>query len=78
VILGTVILARRSRVLCFVMVAPLLVVAVNSAIFYGSTRMRMAAEPSLAVLGALGIVAAARMVWSYKHRSTSSTVLHST
>jgi len=58
VILGTVVLARSSRREFVVMTVPLVVVALNSAIFYGSTRMRMAAEPSLAVLASIGVVAA--------------------
>ena len=37
---------------------PFVVVVANVAVFYGSTRMRVAAEPSLALLGATGIVAA--------------------
>jgi hypothetical protein len=58
VILGIVVLIRVSRKRFAIVATPLVVVALNSAIFYGSTRMRMAAEPSLAVLGALGAVAA--------------------
>jgi 4-amino-4-deoxy-L-arabinose transferase-like glycosyltransferase len=59
VILGILVLARTSRRRFVVTAIPIAVVAVNSAVFYGSTRMRMAAEPSLAVLASIGLVAAA-------------------
>jgi 4-amino-4-deoxy-L-arabinose transferase-like glycosyltransferase len=58
VVIGCVVLARRSWRPLIVLVAPLAVVAVNAAIFYGSTRLRSAAEPSLAVLAATGGIAA--------------------
>jgi hypothetical protein len=57
VIVGAVVLARLSWRRFVIVTVPLVVVALNSAIFYGSTRMRMAAEPSLAVLASFGIVA---------------------
>lgn len=63
VVIGGVVLARRSWRTLVIVVAPLGLVAVNAAIFYGSTRIRIAAEPSLAVLAATGLIATAnRMV----------------
>jgi 4-amino-4-deoxy-L-arabinose transferase-like glycosyltransferase len=53
-IVGGVQLARRSRRRFIVLAAPLVVVALNAALFYGSTRLRVAAEPSIAVLAAFG------------------------
>jgi hypothetical protein len=35
---------------------PIVLVTINAAVFYGSTRMRVAAEPSLALFAAFGIV----------------------
>ncbi len=62
VVIGGVVLARRSWRPFVILVAPLGVVAVNAAIFYGSTRIRTAAEPSLAVLAATGGIAAANRI----------------
>jgi len=45
-----------------------LVAALAAAIFYGSTRMRVSAEPSIAVLAAVGMVA---FVQSLRHRRSS-------
>lgn len=50
---GAVQLARTRRE-WWIILAPLLAVTVNAMAFYGSTRMRVAAEPSLALLAALG------------------------
>jgi hypothetical protein len=46
VIFGAVVLARSSRRRFIIVTVPLVLLAVNSAVFYGSTRMRVAAEPS--------------------------------
>ena len=62
VIVGAVMLSRTSRRMLVVMTVPLLVVVLNAALFYGSTRMRSAAEPSLAVLASIGIVAVTSIV----------------
>jgi hypothetical protein len=64
VIFGTVVLARSSWKRLVILSLPFVVVVLNSAIFYGSTRARMAAEPSLAVLGSLGVVAAVELARS--------------
>jgi hypothetical protein len=62
VIIGMVVLARRSWKQLVLIVAPMVVVAVNVALVYGSTRLRVAAEPSLAVLAAMGGVAVAHRI----------------
>jgi len=53
-LLGAVLLGGRSRRRLFVILIPVVVVAVNAAVFYGSTRLRVAAEPSIDVLAAIG------------------------
>ena len=68
VILGMAVLFRLSWKRFVVVAAPLVVVALNSAMFYGSTRMRTAAEPSLAVLAAVGVVAAVSFVVDHRHQ----------
>ncbi len=61
--LGAVQLARRSRRRLLVVLVPIAVVALNAAAFYGSTRLRVAAEPSIDVLAAIGALwAAARIM----------------
>jgi hypothetical protein len=62
VLAGAATLAKRSRQVLTVMVIPILVVALNVALTYGSTRFRVAAEPSLAAMAALGMVAVAARV----------------
>jgi 4-amino-4-deoxy-L-arabinose transferase-like glycosyltransferase len=57
---GTWMVMRRSRRRAMVLLSPVAVVIVNVAIFYGSTRMRVAAEPSLAALAAVPIAEGAR------------------
>jgi 4-amino-4-deoxy-L-arabinose transferase-like glycosyltransferase len=57
-VVGAVVVARRNWRVFTVIAMPFVVVVANVAVFYGSTRMRVAAEPSLALLGATGIVAA--------------------
>jgi 4-amino-4-deoxy-L-arabinose transferase-like glycosyltransferase len=49
-------LARQSRRRLVLVAVPLVVVAINAAVFYGSTRIRTAAEPSIAVLAAVGLL----------------------
>ena len=53
-LLGAVLLGRRSRRRLLIVVIPIVVVAVNAAVFFGSTRLRVAAEPSIDVLAAIG------------------------
>lgn len=71
VLLGAVVLARNSRKVLFLLAMPLVVVALNAAVFYGSTRLRTGAEPSLAVLGALGVVAATEVVLRSRRHVTA-------
>src|SRR5262249_20198488 len=59
VLIGLVVLSRSSWRRLVIVLVPVLVVAVNVALTYGSTRFRVAAEPSLGVLAAVGIVAIA-------------------
>ncbi len=53
-LLGAVRLGLRSRRRLLVLLIPIAVVALNAAVFYGSTRLRVAAEPSIDVLAAIG------------------------
>ena len=59
VVFGAVRLTRRYLP---VLLAGPLVVVVSASVFYGSTRMRVSAEPALVVLAAVGIVALADIV----------------
>jgi Dolichyl-phosphate-mannose-protein mannosyltransferase len=70
VIVGAVVLARRSPRRFVVVVVPIAVAVLTVALTYGSTRLRVVAEPSLAVLAALGVVRAVQWL--------SSHVLHAT
>ncbi len=57
-IAGVVVLwRRRARLALWVLLAPAIAVTVTSAVTYGQTRFRAAAEPSLAIFAAVGIVA---------------------
>ncbi|MFA5884517.1 MAG: glycosyltransferase family 39 protein [Acidimicrobiia bacterium] len=49
---------RRRRGLTAILLVPIGVAVLDSALFYGSTKMRAAAEPSIAALAAVGMVAA--------------------
>jgi Dolichyl-phosphate-mannose-protein mannosyltransferase len=55
-IVGAVVLGRRSRRRLLIVLVPVVVVALNAAIIYGSTRLRVAAEPSIDVLAAISAV----------------------
>jgi len=68
-VIGSVVVARRNWRAFTVLAMPFLVVVANVAIFYGSTRMRVAAEPSLAVLGAVGIVTLVTPLFRRPHDS---------
>jgi hypothetical protein len=69
VLVGGVVLARQSRRRLTIMAVPIVVVALNVAITYGSTRFRIAAEPTLAVLAAVGLVAVAGSARRFVHTS---------
>jgi hypothetical protein len=75
---GAVLLARRSPRRFLVVMVPVIVAVVTVALVYGSTRMRVVAEPSLAVLAATGAVTAARWLRTRmpNTRSTLSRVPH--
>src|SRR4051794_6283400 len=60
-IAGAVVLRRRGEPLR-ILLAPIVFVIVVAALSYGSTRFRVAAEPSIVVLASLGIQAAWRRV----------------
>jgi hypothetical protein len=55
-LVGAYQLARRSRRRLIIVAVPLLVVAINAAVFYGGTRLRVAAEPTIVVLASVGAV----------------------
>jgi hypothetical protein len=52
---GAVLLARRREPALAVLLAPIALVVLVSAVTYGSTRFRFAAEPALVVLGAVAV-----------------------
>jgi hypothetical protein len=56
VVLGGITMAKRSRRRFVIIAIPLVVVALNAALFYGSTRMGTAAEPSLTIFAAIGLI----------------------
>ena len=62
-LLGAVLLGRRSRRRLLVILIPVVVVALNAAVFYGSTRLRVAAEPSIDVLAAIGALWLGGRLW---------------
>ena len=64
VVVGAVLLARRSPQRLLLVMAPVVVTVLTVALVYGSPRMRALAEPSLAVLAATGVVAAGRWLSS--------------
>ena len=58
-IAGAVVLFRRkARWIAWILLVPAITVTITSAITYGQTRFRAAAEPSLAVLAAVATIAA--------------------
>ena len=73
VLLGAVILGRRSRRRLLVVLVPVVVVALNAALFYGSTRLRVAAAPSIEVLAAVGALWVGGRFFARRERRTSIT-----
>ena len=69
-IAGAVVLARRRvyRVL-WVLLVPVVTVTIGAALTYGQTRFRAAAEPTLAVLAAVAIVALVRKLRISRQRA---------
>lgn len=62
-VVGVVVLVRRrQRVVLTVLLAPVVAATVGAAVTYGQTRFRAPAEPALAILAAVAIVALTRRV----------------
>jgi 4-amino-4-deoxy-L-arabinose transferase-like glycosyltransferase len=59
---GAVLWRRRLRRILWVLGAPMVVVTIGAVVTYGQTRFRAPAEPALAILAAIGIVAAVERV----------------
>lgn len=57
-IAGGIVLGRDSRRRLVVLVAPMVVAALGAAVFYGTTRLRVVAEPSLFLLASIALVSA--------------------
>ena len=57
-IAGGILLGRHSRRHLVVIVSPVVMAALNAAVFYGTTRLRVVAEPSLFLLASIAIVSA--------------------
>jgi 4-amino-4-deoxy-L-arabinose transferase-like glycosyltransferase len=72
-IAGAVVLwRRRQRMTLWMLCVPALTVTIGVAVTYGQTRFRAAAEPSLAVLAAVALVAAWVEVRARRARSVQS------
>jgi len=65
---------RRARGALWVLLTPAMVVTVGAVITYGQTRFRAAAEPSLALLAAVGAVAAVEALRRNRRPATSDAV----
>jgi 4-amino-4-deoxy-L-arabinose transferase-like glycosyltransferase len=59
---GIVLWRRRRRRVLWVLAVPAIAVTIGVALTYGQTRFRAAAEPSIALFAAVGVVAAVRAV----------------
>ena len=66
---GGLVLRRRRRAV-YPLLAPIVVVLVTTALFYAATRFRAAAEPSLCLLAAVGLVA----LWGWGRAALSGPV----
>ncbi len=62
-IFGGVILYRRRRSHFVIVLVPIVAAALNAALAFGSTRYRAVAEPSIALLAAIGIVVLVELLW---------------
>ncbi len=67
-IVGGIVLARRSPRRLVVLAVPLVLAAIDAAIFFGSTRLRAVAEPSLLLLSSVAIVAILQRVSRRRNR----------
>jgi hypothetical protein len=74
---GAIILGRRSPRRLVVLLAPLAAAAFDAALFFGSTRLRVVAEPSMFLLGSIAIVSAFRRFRAWTNvRAASSQEVH--
>jgi 4-amino-4-deoxy-L-arabinose transferase-like glycosyltransferase len=62
-IVGGVVLYRRRRFDFVIVLAPIVATALNAALTFGSTRYRALAEPSIALLAAIGIAVLLKLLW---------------
>ncbi|MDQ1511259.1 MAG: hypothetical protein QOG50_3103, partial [Actinomycetota bacterium] len=69
---GVVLWRRRRRAALWVLGAPIVVVTIGAVVTYGQTRFRAPAEPSLALLAAVGIVALVERVWSARRPGSTA------
>jgi hypothetical protein len=65
---GALLLRRRRGAPLLVLLAPVAMVLVVSAVTYGSTRLRFAAEPSIVVLAAVALDALSRRIPALRMR----------
>jgi 4-amino-4-deoxy-L-arabinose transferase-like glycosyltransferase len=59
---GAIILGGISRRHLVILIAPVLVAVFNAALFFGSTRLRVVAEPSMFLLSSIALVTAVRRI----------------
>lgn len=71
---GVVVWRTRRRVELWALAAPAIVVTVGAAVSYGQTRFRAAAEPSLAILAAVALVAFVSRAGRVTRRTPSASV----
>jgi hypothetical protein len=71
---GGILLGRTSRRHLVVVVIPLLVAAVDAAVFYGSTRLRVVAEPSMFLLSSIALVAGFRRIRTWRRDEIPDTL----
>ena len=65
---------RRARAALWILVVPAIIVTLNTMVTYGITRFRAGAEPSLAILAAVAVVALAGRVRARSRARAQSTV----
>jgi hypothetical protein len=69
---------RRARRALWVLLVPVIAVTLGVALTYGQTRFRAAAEPSLAILAAVGVLAGIAALQDRGVRSRAGTATPST
>ncbi|MGH9081195.1 MAG: hypothetical protein ACRDYE_14185, partial [Acidimicrobiales bacterium] len=70
-ICGGVLLFRRSRRDLTIVIAPIVATALSAAVTFGSTRYRALAEPSIAVLAAVGAFLIVEYVVRVRRRNST-------